>query len=505
MVRNQIRVAVSMRVGGRRLSRSLLAVALVCLLVVLMLDLRPRGSATPTFGEAAEIDGLLPPFDSDETRYVTRCGPRNAPLRLDPGPGVTIQIGSQVFRNGSFRYMPDVVPGDDFAFTVAEGTVSRSYRVRCLPTDFPRWDFQAIRPVHDDLFVVSVKSRRQAPQWLIVFDTRGVPRWWYRPGHRVLWAQILRDGSIAWARSFGDGYGLRPRMAFEVRTTSGRLLRLVRTRGSIIDGHELRETGDGRFLVDSYVPDTADLRRVGGPRKGAIVAAGVQELDQQGHVEWQWNSRGRVKLGETRLRWWARVLANPRRRLGGLRTFDPVHINAVEPRGRDEVIISARHTDAVYGIDRSSGNIAWKLGGRGRAGGLEVIGDPADKRFGGQHDVRIADDGSLSVYDNGKLRAFRPRVAFYRLELGRNRALFIGQLRDPLVRTSQCCGSARQLSGGGWLVDWGDNPLITGFDSAHRLAFRLRLPVPTFRAIPVPPGAATAADLDRSMERMLAE
>jgi hypothetical protein len=481
----------------------LAAIAFGCVATLLLTAWGHLGRATPGFGTTVMIEGLEPSFDPGERRYVARCGPGDPPMRVGSGRTETVRIGSRIVRDGWMRFRPGVAPGDDFGFSVAEGGRSRTYRVRCLPAGFPHWRFRAIRPVDDGLFVVSFKPRAHAPQWIIVFDTGGTPRWWYRPGARVLWAQVLRDGSVSWARSFGDGYGLRPQMAHEVRTTSGRLLELVRTPGSVIDGHELREIGDGRVLVDSYVPHRADLRGVGGPSRGAVVAAEVQELDRQGRVIWRWSSQGKLRLGETRLRWWARVLANPRRQLGGLRTFDPVHINAIEPRGRNEVIISARHTDAIYGIDRSTGNVAWKLGGRGRAGGLEVIGDPAEKRFGGQHDVRVADDGSLSVYDNGKLRAYRPRVAFYRLEVARNRARFVGQLRDPLVRTSHCCGSARQLPDGGWLVSWGDNPLVTGFDSEHRLAFRLRLPVPTYRAVPVPPGAVSIAELDRSLELML--
>jgi hypothetical protein len=491
-----------MRPNPRRLRLPLLAIVLGCLIVLLVPMWGHRGGAARRFGAAVAIDSLLPTFDPAVGHYVARCGPDDPPLRVGAGRPVTVRIGSRLLHDGWMRFMPRVTPGDDFPITIYEGGRSRSYTVRCLPADFPRWHFEAIRPVPDDLFVLSFRANPRSPQWVIAFDTRGIPRWWYRPDTRVLWAQILHDGSVAWARSFGDGYGIRLQMAHEVRTTSGRLLRLVRTRGSITDGHEFRETGDGHVLVDSYVPHPADLRRVGGPRKAAIVTPEIQELDRQGRVLWRWSSRGRIRLGETRLRWWARILANPHRELGGLRTFDPVHINAIEPRGPDEVIISARHTDAIYGIDRSTGRIAWKLGGRGRADGLRVIGDPDPRRFGGQHDVRIADDGTLSVYDNAKLRSYRPRVAFYRLELSRHRARLVGELHDPLVRTSHCCGSARQLPGGGWLVSWGDNPLVSGFDREHRLAFRLRLPVPAYRAVPVPAGAVTIAGLDRSLERM---
>ena len=369
-----------------------------------------------------------------------------------------------------------------------------------LPSDFPSWRFESLRPAPPGLFVVTFSAPADDRPWVIVFDDEGVPRWWYNPDTRALWGQVLSDGSLAWARSFGDGYGLDPRMAHEVRSESGRLLRLVRTEGSIVDGHEYRELPNGNVVLDTYVPETADLRRFGGPKRAAIVSAEVQEVDPAGRVLWHWNSRGHISLRETG-RWWRNVLSNPRRRLDR-EIFDPVHINSIEPRGSGEVVISTRHTDAVYGIDRSSGAIEWKLGGTRTGKSLRVVGDPATKLLGGQHDARIDRRGRLTVFDNGKDRPRRPRVVFYRLDLDRHRALYRGQLNDPEVRRSHCCGSARELAGGGWLVSWGDNPLVTGFDREGRIAFRLHLPAPTFRAVPAPAGATSVAQLRRGMAAM---
>jgi hypothetical protein len=368
-----------------------------------------------------------------------------------------------------------------------------------LPADFPPMRFKSIRPMPFGLFVVTYSGRDDRP-WVIVFDTEGRPRWWFNPDTRALWGQIVRDGSVVWARSFGDGYGLDPRMAHEVRTESGKLLRLVKTGGSIVDGHEYRELPNGNVLLDSYVPETADLRRVGGPRRATIVSAEAQEVDPAGKVLWRWNSRGHIALSETG-RWWHSVLHNPRRRLQR-EAFDPVHINSIEPRGRGEVIVSTRHTDAVYGIDRSSGEIRWKLGGSTTGKSLEVVGDPATKLLGGQHDARLDRYGRLTIFDNGKDRPRRPRVVFYKLDLAAGKAIYKGQLNDPEVKRSHCCGSARELPGGGWLVSWGDNKLLTGFDRQGRIAFRLHLPAPTFRAVPVPPRATSVRRLARGMNEM---
>jgi hypothetical protein len=371
-----------------------------------------------------------------------------------------------------------------------------------LPADFPSRRFESLRPAAPGLFVVSFSAPADGRSWVIVFDSEGNPRWWYNPDTRALWGQVLSDGSVSWARSFGDGYGLDPRMAHEVRSESGKLLRLVKTEGSIVDGHEYRGLPNGNVLLDTYVPETADLRRVGGPKRATIVSAEVQEVDPTGKVLWSWNSRGHISLEETG-RWWRSVLSNPRRRLQR-EAFDPVHINSIEPRGKDEVIISTRHTDAVYGIDRASGEIKWKLGGTRTGKSLRVIGDPATKLLGGQHDARIDRRGRLTIFDNGKDRPRRPRVVFYRLDLAAGAALYRGQLNDPQVSRSHCCGSARETSDGGWLVSWGDNPLVTGFDPAGRIVFRLHLPASTFRAVPVPAGATGIARLSRGMATMQA-
>lgn len=490
-----------MLVGTMRLLLVVLAVTGLVVLAIAGFGLGEKEGADPA--PSVAIEGLFPAFDAAESRYVSRCGRSAAPIRIETGAATKVAVGPRAARGGVFRVGAGVAgPGADFPVTVIDGDRRSTYRVRCLPADFPGWRFEAARPIAPGLFAVSFRASRDARPWVIVFDHKGAPRWWYSPDTRALWAQVLRDGSVSWARSFGDGYGLDPRMAHEVRSPAGRLIRLARTKGSIIDGHEYQELENGNVLVATYHPaGRVDLRRFGGPARASAVFAEVQEIDRDGRVVWRWNSRRHIGLEETG-RWWRNVLSNAKDSASGAATFDPVHINSIEPRGPDEIVISTRHTDAIYGISRSSGEVLWKLGGTETADSLRIVGDPARTVFGGQHDARIAEDGTLSVYDNGKDRPRRPRVASYRLDLERGTATYLGQLNDSRVKTSHCCGSARPLQGGGWLVSWGDNPLVTGFDGDGRIAFRLGLAASAFRAVPVPDGATTAAELDRGLEAM---
>ena len=366
------------------------------LIALVTLGPGPKQETSGATAVSVALSGLYPRFNPTIHRYFSRCGNNAPPIRAEvsDGGGVEVQLAGGPPLTGAFTIDSGVEPGQDFPIEVIGAGTRDIYRVRCLPADFPHWRFEKVRDPGPGLFVVAFQASPHDRPWVIVFDNEGVPRWWYSPPTGVLWAQVLSGGMIALTRSFGDGYGMNPRMGHEIRSPSGNLIRVVKTRGSVTDGHEFHELPNGNFLLDSYAPTggiellhVAAYKKRRPPSRAAAVFAEIQELDPQGRVTWRWNSRGRIKLGETG-RWWRSVLANPKRSRFG-ETFDPVHINAIEPRGSDEVVISTRHTDAVYGIDRSTGRILWKLGGTQTPQSLRIIGDPANRVFGGQHDARI--------------------------------------------------------------------------------------------------------------------
>lgn len=367
-----------------------------------------------------------------------------------------------------------------------------------LPADFPRWGYKSYRPVGKGMFMVSVTSKGKP--WLIVFDSHGIPRWWQEPKLSALQASILPNGTATWSRAFHDGYGVNPRMAQEVHTLSGRLIGLLKTQGdTITDGHEVQPApGGGVFLV-SYVPrHGVDLSAYRGPRNTSVVDAEVQQVTSTGRLLWRWSSIGHISFTETE-RWWHNNVLSNMHVVQGQETYDPVHINSVEPWGKDQVIISTRHTDAVFGIDKASGEVIWKLGGTHTEDSLRVLGDDpyAGKLFGGQHDARIHPGNVLSIYDDGTHRGRPPRAVFYRLDLEKGTATFIRQLTDPLITHSHCCGSVRPFAGGS-IVDWGNNPLLTAYNAKGQKTFRLRMPSHSYRAVPVPAGI-TAARLRHAM------
>lgn len=83
---------------------------------------------------------------------------------------------------------------------------------------------------------------------------------------------------------------------------------------------------------------------------------------------------------------------------------DWTHANSVVlDEGRDALLVSVRHLNAVLAIDRSTGELRWRLG---PGGTLRMEGEGEWPYH--QHAIDVLDDGDLLLYDNGNGRPAAP-------------------------------------------------------------------------------------------------
>jgi hypothetical protein len=430
--------------------------------------------------------------------YVTRCDAGNpVQVAVDAPPGRAVAVDGAAAETGSFTRMVALAPGQSFSFASISTTKTTTYHVRCLPADFPQWSVDRSGPTQAQWFLTA----NFAAQYAIVFDGRGVPVWWFGAGHPVVDFKLLPNGHFSWwQRSFEPG-SVAGYLEHDLAGAPGPLMRTVTDR---TDLHDQVLLPDGHYLMISYpIREHVDLSPYGGPADARVEDSEVEELAPDGTLLWSWNTRDHVGLDETS-RWWPSVVSDPADAPDGSgKVYDIAHMNAVEPHG-DELVVSLRHTDAVYAIDRESGAIRWKLGGTPTPESLSIENDPlAARDFGGQHDPRFLPDGTLTLFDNGTERDRAPRALRYRIDEVTHTAHLAEQVSDPSAPSSFCCGSARKLSAGDWVVDWGSRPQFGEYtpagDNVLRVTFAESFP---YRAAPLEQGVLSADALRAGMDLM---
>jgi hypothetical protein len=355
-----------------------------------------------------------------------------------------------------------------------------------------------------------------AAQWYLVspsehyaafFDSNGVPVWWMHSKHVAFNPTLLRGGVVAWydlPKAKWFKFGVIPDGHYAVHRLDGILVRKLRAVDVPTDLHEIQQLPNGHLLLDAYrARKGVDLSRFHGPKKATVFYGEAQEITRKGRLVWRWSSRGHVALSET-ARWWPGLVATQRKFPKESRLYDVFHINSISPDG-DGYVISGRHVDAVYRVDKATGRVDWKLGGTRTDRSLKIVADPnyGSTTFGGQHDARILPDGTLTVFDNGAERDRKPRLVRYRIDAEQRTATLIEQLTDPVITKASWGGGTRRLPGGDWVTGWGGAQYVTESKPSGESAFRLNFPVGnTYRAYPVLPGVLTAARLRAAMNRM---
>ena len=78
--------------------------------------------------------------------------------------------------------------------------------------------------------------------------------------------------------------------------------------------------------------------------------------------------------------------------------FDYCHGNTLEEDDDGHILVSLRHLNAIYKINRTTGAVIWRLGGK--SSDFTFVNDSL---FSGQHDIRKLDNGNYSLFDNGNM------------------------------------------------------------------------------------------------------
>ncbi|HEY3829402.1 MAG TPA: arylsulfotransferase family protein [Solirubrobacteraceae bacterium] len=291
----------------------------------------------------------------------------------------------------------------------------------------------------------------------VIVDNSGQPIWENPLAGKVTTnfrVQSYRGSPVLtwWEGSIELGHGVGE---YVIADASYRTIRRVQAaRGLHGDLHEFVITQRDTALLTSYLVTGADLSAVGGSRQGTIQDAIFQEIDlATGKVLLEWHSLDHVPLEDS----YAAVGAD----------WDFCHINSVDLDDDGNLLVSSRSTHTIYKVDRRSGAVLWRLGGKRSDFSMGFGSD-----FAWQHDARRQLDGTLTVFDNGATPAVERLSRGLILDVD-ERAMTVRLLRQythpRILAGSQ--GSVQLLPNGNVFIGWGEAPHVSEFHHSGRMVF----------------------------------
>jgi hypothetical protein len=238
--------------------------------------------------------------------------------------------------------------------------------------------------------------------------------------------------------------------------------------------HEFLITPQDTALLAVNNPVRMDLFLLGGPREGMVMEGIAQEVNiETGEVLFEWHSLEHVGPEESYYK--------PHYR----NYFDYFHINSIEVDHDANMLISARHTSTVYKVDRKSGEVIWRLGGKNSDFEMGP-GTP----FAFQHDARRQRHGTITIFDNGAAPKVHDQSRGIVVELDEDNmtATLVREYTSPDMLLAISQGNMQVLPNGNVFIGWGSEPFISEFSREGKLLFDAHFPPPydSYRAFRFP-------------------
>jgi hypothetical protein len=271
---------------------------------------------------------------------------------------------------------------------------------------------------------------------------------------------------LTWWEGRHTGYG---QGEYVILDHSYREIKRVRAgNGFEGDHHEFLITPEDTALITIYNEVPGDRIPVGDPVEGNVLDGIAQEVDiETGEVLFEWHSLEHVGLDESYTK-----------------PYDYFHINSIEVYDRDHLLISSRTTSTVYKIDRKTGEVVWRLGGK--KSDFEM-GQGTRTTF--QHDARHHPDGTITIFDNGNVNTVeQSRGIAVEVDEDAMSASLIREYTHPDELLSDTQGSVQVLPNGNVLVGWGSAPYLSEFSRDGKMLFNATFPTEseTYRAFRFP-------------------
>lgn len=272
--------------------------------------------------------------------------------------------------------------------------------------------------------------------YLLVTDNSGNPVYYKKEDGSCYDFKRHPDGRMSYYKSNTKQFYLM-NSNFEVYDT------IICGYGYTTDLHELLFDENDHILIFSYDEQKYDMSNIvdGGDPEAIVTGIIIQELDHNREVIFQWRSWDHVQITDANE---SIDLTSP--------NVDYMHSNSICIDNDDNLLISSRHFSEITKIDRTTGEIIFRLGGKNNE--FDFVND--DLQFTYQHDARRLPNGNISLFDNGNdhPEPFSSAKEYEIDEINKTANLVWDFSLTPSIWSKAICNH-QKLPGGNRIISWG--------------------------------------------------
>ena len=299
----------------------------------------------------------------------------------------------------------------------------------------------------------------EAQHYIAIVDNYGTPVFFRLMPNVSLSMRLLNDGTIGYVHGV-------PRKLY-IMNEMLNVTDTINTVGLKLDGHdwEIDDNGNYHRYVFAQYNRIVDMSLLveGGNVAAEIGEAEIQEFDTDNNLVNTWKTEDLFDILDS----------NEESPFVDFleASIDYAHMNSIAIWSDTSFIISTRHMDEITCIDRRSGEIIWRLGGKKSS--FTFINDPIG--FNHQHCPRKLSNGNILIFDNGNLHdpQFSSAVE-YSLDLDNMTASLVKRYRHTPDAFAPRDGSSQRLPAGNTIITWGPAwPAVTEFHPDGTMAVEL--------------------------------
>ena len=315
---------------------------------------------------------------------------------------------------------------------------------------FPKFEYIESNGPAEGYFFMGSKglTANNASHYITIIDNYGTPVFFRKMNKATSSFRLLDDGRIAYLNGVPRKFYILNEMLEVTETLS--------VEGYKPNGHDWDVSENGNILLMGEIKSTVDMSLLvsGGNPQAEVLDLIVQEFDKNLNLLYTWNSADHFEITDGNEN--SSYLDYTESQI------DYVHANGISIDSDTSFLISCRHMEEITKVDRRTGDIIWRLGGKNNQ--FQFIND--DLHFSHQHSIRALDNGNILLYDNGNLRIpqLSSAVEYAIDEDNKTATLIKRQYRNPAVYSNHQ-GTTQRIHNGNTILNWG--PYWPSFTEFH--------------------------------------